>query len=146
MSSQKAANRACILRLNDARASGDVEQLRKLVSDDVTLRPPAELGFAVFRGSEDVVHVLAGRMLQRVLGAEPLRRDVLMTIVDDHAAVVIQRLRGVFEDGSSYDNEYAWVYEFDGDGQIDRITEYTDTLRAERSGLLDRLATAGHES
>ena len=118
----------------EAQGSRDPEKMAALLAEDARVVWPLGAPVPGFEGRDDVVDGFASSRAPKALGVVPSTMSVEphRMVVDGSTAVVEFTLTGAIESGGTYENRYAFFYQFDDDGLLAEIREYGDTLNAAR--------------
>lgn len=115
----------------DATIKGDVDALRAVLADDVTiwLVPSArDHGLPIPLLGRDVFLDLFRNLQHRSSMWKTHTMKPLQFLFDDEDGVAMRlRLIGKFESGFVYDNEYMFVFKV-ADGKVKEMREFTDTV------------------
>jgi len=115
----------------DAQAAGDTAGLQAMMVDDVRWWVQLSVEGRVPRplvGAREVAQFASGEITASFVAGSTTWRVHHMTAEDDRVAVLAQRL-AVGANGWPYDNEYHWLFRFEGD-RIAEIWEVLDTSHA----------------
>ncbi len=123
--------RALIQTYCDTLPTGDRDKLASLFTEDVEWYPPESAPLATIKGRDAVSDALGGDVPGRIFDMKTFRVDIHRILADGAIAVVQQHLSAKTLEGVQYENEYCWIYHC-RDGQIAKIEEYADTLKAAR--------------
>ncbi len=135
-------SRAVVLGYIAALDRGDHEMLRAAFSPDATWWLSGDLPVSgTWTGPDAIIDEFLAAMLQRLDPSQPVVRDVKRVLADGNAVVVEWATRATARDGSPYQNDYAFVFEVDGD-RICAVREYVDTAKVGRVLFSDSDATS----
>jgi ketosteroid isomerase-like protein len=124
-------------------ASGDADRIRSTFTPDAEWLAPRRNATAVALGISH--HMIGAHEIARFLTDELPRLyvkdvdiDFTNFIATGTTVVVEETMTATLADGSSYINEYCFIFELDGD-RIRRVREYMDTAHGNRQmcNLLD---------
>ncbi len=118
----------------EAQGSRDPGKMAALLAEDARVLWPVGAPIAGFEGRDDVVDGFASGRGPKALGVVPatMSVDPHRIVVDGSTAVVEFTLTAATESGGTYENRYAFFYQFNDDGLLAEIREYGDTLNAAR--------------
>jgi len=128
---ETAETRALIETYYATLPTGDREKLAALFAEDIEWLPPEAAGLGPFKGRDAVAAELGGDTPKRIFRMRTFKLTIHHMTVEGDTAVVQQAISAQTRDDKQYENEYCWVYTC-RDGQIARIVEYADTLKASR--------------
>ena len=108
-------------------STGDLEQLRPLLHDEVTWIPQVKdiPGAGTYRGHKGVIDEFLAPVRGMFAPGDP--KTTVLSIVSKGALVMCESQGlGKLADGRTYDNRYAWALEI-RDGKVFAIREYMDS-------------------
>jgi ketosteroid isomerase-like protein len=125
-------SRAVVLDYIEALDAGDTERLRAKFTPDATWRLSGDLPVSgTWTGPGEIIDVFLAAMLERIDPSRPIVREVKRILADADAVAVEWVVRATARDGAAYENEYAFVFEVQGE-LIRAVREYFDTATAGR--------------
>jgi ketosteroid isomerase-like protein len=125
-------SRAVVLGYIAALDGGDPETLRASFTPDATWWLGGDLPVSgTWTGPGAIIDEFLAAMVQRLDASQRVVRDVKRVLADGDAVAVEWTTRATAWDGSPYDNDYAFVFEVEGD-RICAVREYVDTAKVER--------------
>jgi uncharacterized protein (TIGR02246 family) len=135
-------SRAVVLGYIAALDHGDPETLRAAFTPDATWWLSGDLPVSgTWTGPDAIIDEFLAAMMQRLDAGRPVVREVKSVIADGDAVAVEWSTRATARDGSGYENDYAFVFEVEGD-RIRAVREYVDTAKAQSILFSDSSATA----
>ncbi|MEP7246262.1 MAG: nuclear transport factor 2 family protein [Gammaproteobacteria bacterium] len=120
-------NERLALQFFSVLSTGELENLRPLLHDDVTWIPQVKdiPGAGVHRGKKGVVDDFLAPVRGMFAPGDP--KTTVLTIMSKGPLVMVEsRGLGKLADGRTYDNLYAWAVEI-RDGKVFAIREYMDS-------------------
>jgi uncharacterized protein len=125
-------SRAVVLDYIAALDRGDSETLRAAFSPDATWWLGGDLPVSgTWTGPDAIIDEFLAAMVSRLDPSQPVIRDVQRVLADGDAVAVEWSTRATARDGSTYENDYAFVFEVAGD-RICAVREYVDTAKVGR--------------
>jgi uncharacterized protein len=135
-------SRAVVLDYIAALDRGDSETLRAAFSPDATWWLGGDLPVSgTWTGPDAIIDEFLAAMVSRLDPSQPVIRDVQRVLADGDAVAVEWSTRATARDGSTYENDYAFVFEVAGD-RICAVREYVDTAKVGRILFSDCDATS----
>ena len=124
--------RAALRALTAAQAAQDVEAVRALLADDVSVIWPDSSPIPGWAGPDEVAASLCEGRAPTEIGLDPATFDLRpgRVLIDDNLAVVEATLTATTSAGGPYSNRYLFLYQFNDDGKIIRGDEYLDSAAA----------------
>jgi uncharacterized protein len=112
----------------DAFVTGDTKKAFANMSDNVSWVVPGTLPnvSGLKRGKDEILKFMSG--VGQVF-PEGLKAEIRKTFCDGDTVIVELTNRGKVSNGKTYENEYCFIFELEGD-KIRRIREYVDTQKA----------------
>lgn len=127
----------------DATVRHDIDALRALMTEDFTLWmvPSArDHGMPVPMRGREAFLKFVGQLHDRPTMWKPRAYKPQEFLFSEDSVAVRVRLIGDYPSGLEYDNEYVFIYRFDGD-RICEMREFTDTMFI--AGLAKKAAEMG---
>jgi hypothetical protein len=135
-------SRAVVLDYIAALDRGDLETLRATFTPDATWWLSGDLPVSgTWTGPGAIIDEFLAAMMERLDPSRPVVRDIKRVLADGNAVAVEWTTRATSHDGSAYENDYAFVFEVEGD-RIRAVREYVDTAKVGRILFSDCSATA----
>jgi ketosteroid isomerase-like protein len=129
---QTERTRATVVGYVSALQRGDVDALRASFTPDATWWLRGELPTSgTWRGQAEILDIFLAGMMDRLDASKPLSQELKHVVADGATAVAEWTSRATTVDGQTYENDYAVVFEVEGD-KIAAVREYFDTAYAQR--------------
>lgn len=118
-------NRRLLERIFDGLATGDARLLVDSMADDFRWNVTGKTSWSgTYAGKQAVLNELLGPLRGKIV--DRVRTTARSFIAEGDRVVVEARGSNMTCSGSRYDNEYCFVFRFEG-GKLSEVTEYMDT-------------------
>lgn len=126
--------RAALAQFFAVRNSGDKEALMALMTEDVRGVWPDGAPIDGYQGPQALAEVMTSGSNMDQIGIDRTKSAFTQrrVLVDGNVAVVEAEINATTKFGTTYNNVYITIYQFDDSGRLQEMSVNTDTIRSAR--------------